>query len=158
MPVDHLMMLRPDDAVAEGGPVTEDADRIRLRIVGPDFEPLPNITYSVIRGNIVLEHKTDDDGFIDELVPVTEDKVFVQYEGGESELKLASLPPVGDIEGGRVRLTNLGYAPGTGSDLDPAMVEALLQFRSDKGLPEPEDAANPFDKKVQDALVEAHRS
>jgi len=158
VPEDHLMLLRPEEPLAIGEPNVEETKRVRIRLVDLDFSPLVDIPVSISRGNIVLERRTDEDGFFEEFIPVTEGKIFIQYEGGEGELTLATLKPVKELDGARVRLKNLGYTTGTGAELDPLTLEAILQFRSDKGLGEPEDAAKPLDKRAQDALVEAHGS
>ena len=158
IPEDHLMQLRPNEAESGGEPNVEETNHIRMRLVDFDFAPLVDIPVGIARGNIFLERRTDEAGFFEEFVPITEDKMFIQYEGSEGELILQSLAPVAQPEGARVRLRNLGYATGTGPELDPVTLESIRQFRADKGLGEPADPEQPFDKKAQDALVEAHGS
>lgn len=50
------------------------------------------------------------------------------------ELALGGLPPASTLEGARARLENLGYAPGTGEELDAATRGALERFQSDNDL------------------------
>ncbi|MDQ2643913.1 MAG: OmpA family protein [Myxococcota bacterium] len=148
------------EPVVEGGspPAPIPTRRVQLQLLDTAFEPRAGVFYTIVVDDaIFLEHKTDDQGMIDEEVPDIAARVVLQYDEDEVELRVGELPGPEQIAGIQRRLNNLGYETGpSASAMNPQTEAALRRFRADRGLGEPAAGASALDAATRDALVSLH--
>jgi len=83
--------------------------------------------------------KTDNDGFLDEMIPPDAHKGKIVLDEGEDEqvfeILLGHLDPIDTISGVKARLENLGYDCGEDDDPDnPETLEAIRDFQQRNDL------------------------
>lgn len=110
-----------DDAPRKGIPYT-------LDITTKNGDPVPQIT-----------GKTDNDGYLDEMIPPDALKGIIVLDEGEEEevyeIMLGHIDPIDTPSGIKARLENLGYECGEDNNtLDDITIEAIRMFQADNGL------------------------
>jgi hypothetical protein len=117
------------------------------------FEPISSTRYRLTSDGFVHEASTDGQGAIDVEVPKgTTSATIVLFVEQSDDYKTRYSTPLtfevrieeqlhaaADAQGARLRLRNLGYAPGvdtavTALDADPLTVQAIEEFQRDEGI------------------------
>lgn len=132
--------------------------RIRLRLM-VNRKPRANTRYTLIIDGQVFTGTTDNEGGIEQYIPPNaQSGKLILTEDGISQiqdLNLGYMDPITEASGVRLRLINLGYDCGDGSDASaPKMRRALSDFQSDRGLP----GTGELDDQTRSAIQQAHGS
>ncbi|MBK8943541.1 MAG: peptidoglycan-binding protein [Polyangiaceae bacterium] len=135
---------------------------LALKLSDGAFQPYANRPYELVIDGVRFTGNLDGEGGLNQDIPegATQAQVIV-WKGepptGESvaySIALAELPAASSLEGARTRLANLGYAPGTGEQLDPDTETALREFQEDHEL----EPSGELDADTAGKLSEVHGS
>ena len=131
--------------------------RIRLCLL-KESEPRANVRYVFTLDNKHYEGMTDDDGYIEIMVPRTSVQgELTLYENEEEEkynLTLGHLDPVDTLTGVQQRLRNLGFPCEVSGTMDQGTKIAITGFREKHGPKGSEDIDDP----LRQRLLELHSS
>ncbi len=126
----------------------------RLRLLEND-EPQVDVPYILNIDGILYKGRSDGEGIIEVAVPpVPKEGILTLGEGDEAEeiqVALGGADPIGDVEGVRKRLFNLGYDCGAKDD-EEALAAAIFSFQLNQGI----DVTGELDEATRDALRKAH--
>lgn len=117
-------------------------------------DPMANLDYNLNVEGDWREGTTDDEGRLEELIPMTAENAQLIINGRTCRVRIAHLDPVGSISGAQARLRNLGFYTGTiDGENDEETQEAIRTFQQANDL---EPTGEPDDRTRQ-ALEERHR-
>jgi hypothetical protein len=127
--------------------------KIQLFLLG---EPRANEDYTLILDDKIIRGKTDADGNIEAFIPPNCKGGVLKLNGGKEEypVRVGHLNPIDTVSGIKQRLNNLGYHCGDESEEETdAVLEAVVQFQKDNGLPE----TGEFDDATRAKLESLHK-
>jgi N-acetylmuramoyl-L-alanine amidase len=117
---------------------------LRLRLVLEDLyeEPIAHAVCEIRVENQVFSLTTDDQGRIEQIIPVTAERATLVIKDPQTPLqdlvipvKIGYLNPVQEVSGQKARLNNLGYYPGPLDQMDERLFRsAVEEFQCDHGL------------------------
>ena len=121
---------------------TPETTTLDLVMTDAKDEPYANKQYVMIVDGVRYAGETGGDGSVSQDIPKDAASASLQlwtdeYPQGPRrvfELQVGGLETADTLDGARERLKNLGYAPGTGDDMDNTTRDALEKFQQDRDL------------------------
>ena len=111
--------------------------RLHLRLLS-EGEPISDTSFTLIEGVNEIQGETDQDGNLEEKIPIDWMKASLLLEGEqEIELEIGALEPITEIKGVQARLRNLGLYGGKIDGIVGVQTEgALREFQRREQLEE----------------------
>lgn len=133
---------------------------ISLHVASASSSKLSNRPYELTVDGVRYSGTTGGDGSISQSVPASATGAhLVVWEGAPPagaqhswNLSIAEPPAASTVEGARSRLQNLGFAVGTGDELDPVTAKSIGDFQRAQGLEE----TGTLDAATTAKLVDSH--
>lgn len=113
--------------------------RLQVRVLDMLGEPLRDTPYTLDLGADRLEDRTDADGVLEAMIPLSTEDAMLSIDGMSWALRVGHLNPVDDVDddvsGLQARLRNLGYDPGPlDGRLGKRTRAAIRAFQAARGL------------------------
>lgn len=109
--------------------------KLRFRVCIKGGEPYLNAEYDLDVEGEKIHGSTDQEGFIDEVIPSIARKAKLTIDGQERELQVGALDPIHTKTGIQARLNNLGYPLGKVDGIfGPKTIRAIKAFQHNNDL------------------------
>ncbi|MEM7199358.1 MAG: peptidoglycan-binding domain-containing protein [Planctomycetota bacterium] len=127
--------------------------RLRLQLLDDD-EPRSHLRYVMELGGVLHEGETDDDGYLQVVIPPEARSGELRIEGEDPiPLDVSRLDPVDQVSGVQMRLNNLGYDCGEVDGKCGSRTEgAVRKFQEAEGL----QMTGQLDQETSERLSERH--
>ncbi len=110
---------------------------ISIQLLDENQKPIPNAPYKLTINGATTDDKADSKGVFTKYISASDSGGTLESSGRKYKLAFQNLPPVADLKGMQLRLSNFGYNCGlTNGAMNPETEAALRTFQSLHGLPE----------------------